>query len=431
VEEIIKPAHTARPPIRVPFFYGWIIVAVCFSAATLSGATSQLFMTVMVVPMAAEMGWTRTEASIALTLGVLVTAGLSPLLGRLTDRYGPRMIMPVAALVVSAGFFSLAALQSLWQYYLSYMLGRGMSQASLSGVVSSTAVTNWFRRYRGRAVGVYGIAFPASNTFLVPIAQIIMGIAGWRAVFTTFGVLTLLISLPCFWLLRKRPEDIGLVPDGVAPDTATVTSATVEHPELNFTVREAMRTTTFWFLVLGQFLAVLVSGSASFHLFQHYVDIGIGPTTLAFAISLYALSNGLSMGIWGYLAERISERILGMVSAVFGGIIIACVTVSIGDVAAIVLSTLYGLAVRGEGAVFNLIIARYFGRGSFGAISGTLVPIGYVGLGLGPPIGSIMHDATNSYFTFFMTLVVIHLLGAVALYFARPPRLPARLLSAS
>jgi MFS family permease len=137
------------------------------------------------------------------------------------------------------------------------------------------------------------------------------------------------------------------------------------------------------------------------------------------------------MGVWGYLAERISERTLGMISAGVGGLIIAGVIVSTADAAALALSTLYGFAVRGEGAVFNLIIARYFGRGSFGAISGTLVPIGYVGLGIGPPLGSIMHDASGSYFSFLVALVVIHALGAVALFFARPPKLPERLRTAA
>lgn len=383
-------------------------------------------MAVMVVPMAEEMGWTRTEASFALTLGVLVTAALSPVLGRLADRYGPRALLPIASVVVAAGFFGQALLQNIWHYYLSYMIGRGVSQASLSGVVSSTAVTNWFRRYRGRAVGIYGIAFPVSNTFLVPVAQLVMAGFGWRAVFTGLGVLTLLLVLPGFWLLRKRPEDVGLVPDGVVSVGEAGPATGRRGDEHDFTVQEAMHTPTFWFLVVGQFLAVLISGSASFHLFQHYTDIGVSGAFVAFAIGGYALTNGLSMGLWGYLAERISERTLGMVSAAVGGLIIVAVIANTNEILALVLATLYGFAVRGEGAVFNLIIARYYGRGSFGAISGTLVPIGYVGLGIGPPMGSLMHDASGSYFTFLTTLVVFHILGSVALYFARAPRLPAR-----
>jgi len=411
----------------VPFFYGWVIVAVCFVSACLSGTTSQLFMAVMVVPMSEEMGWTRTEASFALTLGVLVTAALSPLLGRLADRHGPRVLLPVASVIVASGFLGLAMLQNIWQYYASYAIGRGVSQASLSGVVSNTAVTNWFRRYRGRAVGIYGIAFPVSNTFMVPLAQLVMLGYGWRAVFIGLGVLTLLLVIPCFWLLRKRPEDVGLLPDGdVAPTdgSSTLNRVSSDH---DFTLREAIHTTTFWFLVVGQFIAVLISGSASFHLFQHYADAGISGAIIGFAIGGYALTNGLSMGLWGYLADRISERSLGMFSTLIGGIIIIGVMINTNEFLALLLAALYGLAVRGEGAVYYLIIARYFGRGSFGTISGTLVPIGYVGLGIGPPLGSLMRDASGSYSTFLGSLVVCHVLGTLALFFARPPKLPARL----
>jgi len=414
----------------VPFFYGWVIVAVCFVSACLSGATSQLFMAVMVVPMSEEMGWTRTEASFALTLGVLVTACLSPLLGRLADRHGPRALLPIASVVVAAGFMGLAMLQNLWQYYASYALGRGVSQASLSGVVSNTAVTNWFRRYRGRAVGIYGIAFPVSNTFMVPLAQLVMLGYGWRAVFVGMSVLTVLLVIPTFWLLRKRPEDVGLLPDG-EPLQADQSNAPVHFSsDHDFTLHEAMHTRTFWFLVVGQFIAVLISGSASFHLFQHYADAGISAAMIGFAIGGYALSNGLSMGLWGALADRISERILGMVSSLIGGLIILAVMFNTNELVALLLAASYGLAVRGEGAVYYLIIARYFGRGSFGTISGTLVPIGYVGLGIGPPLGSLMHDATGSYATFLASLVVCHVLGTLALFFARAPKLPARMLVA-
>jgi MFS family permease len=413
----------------VPFFYGWVIAAFCFVSACLSGTTSQLFMAVMVVPMAAEMGWTRTEASFALTLGVLVTAALSPLLGRLADQRGPRVILPIASVIVASGFFGLAVLQNIWQYYASYAFGRGMSQASLSGVVANTAVTNWFRRYRGRALGIYGTAFPLSNTFMVPLAQIVMGAYGWRAVFVMLGILTMLLVIPGYWLLRKRPEEVGLLPDGELARTEHSSAGPVITSEHNFTVREAFHTSTFWLLVLGQFIAVLISGSASFHLFQHYADMGISTAIIGMSIGGYALSNGLSTGLWGYLAERISERRLGMVSSFFGGVLIFAVMVNSSEAFAPLLAALYGLAVRGEGAVFNLLIARYFGRGSFGAISGTLLPIGYVGLGIGPPLGSLMHDATGSYATLLSALVVLHMLGTGVLFFARAPRLPARLLT--
>jgi MFS family permease len=171
----------------------------------------------------------------------------------------------------------------------------------------------------------------------------------------------------------------------------------------------------------------LISGSAAFHLFQHYIDVGIPGAMIALAIGLYSLANGLSTGIWGYLAERISERVLGIASALAGGVLIMIVVANHGAIGAVILAAAYGLAVRGEGAVFQLIIARYYGRSSYGAISGTLLPIGYVGLGIGPLLGSIVRDAAGDYYLFLGSLVLFHLLGALVLFLARAPALPRRL----
>lgn len=418
-----------RPPINVPFFYGWVIVGTCFVSATLSGATSALFMSAMVIPMSRELGWTRTEASVALTLGVLMTAGLSPVFGRLADRFGPRLLMPVCAIIVAAGFFGLATAHSLWHYYLSYTIGRGVSQASLSGVVANTAVANWFRQYRGRAMGLYGTAFSLSNTFMVPLAQLMMSVTSWRAVFVMLGIGTLVLVVgPSSWLLRKRPEDVGLTPDGRSVAAAVVGPArSGSHVEHDFTVAEALRTRTFWFLVVGSFLVVLISGSAAFHLFQHYLDVGVSTTMIALSIGCYSLSNGLSTGLWGYLAERVSERSLGIISALVGALLIVAVIANRHELGAVILAATYGFAVRGEGAVFNLIIARYYGRGSYGAISGTLLPIGYIGLGIGPLLGSLVRDAAGDYYWFLASLVFFHVLGAFFLFLARAPDLPPRL----
>jgi len=135
-----------QAPLWVPFFYGWVIVAVCFVSTFCSGATSQLFTAVMVVPITEELGWSRTEMAGALTLGVFATTALDVVLGPLADRYGPRAIVSLGALVVVAGFLAMAMMQELWHFYAAYVLGRGVAQAAMSGVVTSTAVTNWFLR---------------------------------------------------------------------------------------------------------------------------------------------------------------------------------------------------------------------------------------------------------------------------------------------
>ena len=420
----------SRIPFRVPFFYGWLIVGVTVVAASFAGSTSQLFMSIMVKPMSEEMGWTRTQMAGALTLGVIVTASLGPILGRLTDRYGARALMSLSAIVVSLGFFGLAGLRSLWQFYLTYTVGRGVAQAALGGVVASTTMANWFRRRRGRAMGLIGTSFQVSNTIMIPVAQYIMGRTSWRIVFVLLGLGTaLLVVGPAALILRRRPEDVGLLPDGARPDDRPRNSSQESRGqapgEYSFTPREAARAPAFWFLAVSLFLTFLINGSVTFHLVAYFTDVGISVTVAAAAASLFALASGFSSLFLGVLAERMPERILGIAATMTGAVVMTRILVVRSDIMALVLSGVYGLAARGEGSVLNLIIARYYGRGSFGAISGTLVPLGYVGLGLGPLLGSLFFDATGTYTGFWMAVIVCHLLTAFSLFLARQPRPPA------
>lgn len=422
------PRARQSVPFRTPFFYGWVIVGLTFLAATLSGSTSQLFMSIMVRPITQDTGWSRTEISGALAVGVLVTAALAPFLGRLTDRHGSRFIMAAGAAVVALGMGVLAAMGALWQLYLGYAAARGVAQSALSGVVAQTTITNWFVRKRGRAIGIWGVAFPLAPLFLLPLAQWLIEHHGWRSVFVAFGGLILVLVLPgALLILRRRPEDVGLYPDGAdaPPGGAAAGRGRAHGAEVNFTVRQAMATPAFWLLVASQFIAVFISGSVSFHLAAHLGDAGVAAGMVATAISLYSITNGLSSGIWGYLSERISERYIAMAATAAGSLIVIALLGVRDPLWALAVSGVYGLVVRGENATLGLIIARYYGRASYGAISGTLVPIGYVGLGIGPLIGSILYDLAGNYAGFWWMLAGCHAVNVVFLGLAFQPRPPA------
>ena len=285
---------------------------------------------------------------------------------------------------------------------------------------------------RGRAIGLFGVAFPFAPAILIPAAQWMMDTWGWRSVFWGAGLaVTLLVTLPALLLLRRRPEDVGLYPDGAeGPADLVAGGRRRRGGDNNFTATEAMRTPTFWFLVGSQFLGVFISGSVSFHLAAYLGDVGIATAVIGLAISLYSITNGLSSGLWGYLSERISERYIGMGATALGGVIALLLMGVNGPLVAVVLTALYGLGVRGGNSTLGLIIAQYYGRQSYGAINGTLVPIGYVGLGIGPLIGSMLYDASHNYSTFLWMLVALHALNVVFFGLALPPRLPARLANA-
>lgn len=416
-------------PFHTPFFYGWVIVALACGVATLSGSTSQLFMSILVKPISEDLGWTRTEISGALAVGVFATAALAPLLGRLTDRHGARYLMAAGALVVGLGMGLMAVMGAIWQLYVGYATARGFSQSALSGVVAQTTITNWFFSKRGRAIGIWGVAFPLAPLFLLPVAQWLIDNHGWRSVFVVFGgLITLLVAPLALLLLRRRPEDVGLFPDGAdAPpgEGAAAGGRRSRGREVNFTVSQAMRTPAFWLLVASQFVAVFISGSVSFHLAAHLSDAGLAGGLVATAISFYSITNGLSSGLWGYLSERISERLIAVAATAAGSAVVFALMGVHDALAAIIVCTLYGFVVRGENATLGLIIARYYGRASYGAISGTLVPIGYVGLGIGPLIGSVIYDISRDYAAFWWMLIACHTVNVAFLALAFQPKPPA------
>jgi len=292
-------------------------------------------------------------------------------------------------------------------------------------------VTNWFSRKRGRAVGLLATAFQFSTSFMAPISQFIISTWGWRWTYALLGGMTLLlVTLPAAVLLRRRPEDVGLFPDGAASAAeAAPVRGRADHDDLNFTVREAVRTSSFWLMGLSQFVVMLINGSMTFHLVSYYTDIGIGTGVAALCLSLFAISSGWANAVWGYLAERVNERAIGVAGTLAGALGTLALILNRSELLAPLFTVYYAFTSRGEGSVLNLIVAKHFGRGSFGTISGALQPVGYVGLGMGPLIGSLIFDHTRSYVLFLVGLLVLHVLAAVLLALDHPPKLPPRLLA--
>jgi sugar phosphate permease len=319
----------------------------------------------------------------------------------------------------------------LWQFYFAYVLARSIASPCLSGVGAQTAMVNWFSRMRGRAIGLIVMTFPLANAVQAPVAQWIADEVGWREVFLLFGVLAaVLVVVPGYLLLRRRPEELGLFPDGASgpPEAGAVgrrRGAAPAESAADFTLRQALRTRVFWLLVAASFLSILGGGAVSFHQVAYFRDIGLSSTVAATSISTFTLAGAFSSGLWGLLSERVSERLLAAVLITAGALTVLAMLAVETEVMALAVSTVYGLTTRGGGTLFNLLLASYYGRGSFGAISGFFSTFSSFGLGAGPFLGAIVFDLSGGYRLLFMGLSVTYLTTAlILLLFVRQPRLP-------
>jgi MFS family permease len=420
-----RSASTSRWLPWLPrVYYGWYVLGVTMIGAFFAAGLSQLFMGVLLKPIAAETGWSRTAISGAITAGTLTGGFIAPLVGRLADRYGPRVLASTGVLLLAGAMVAVANAAYLWQFYLAYVVGRSISQNTLSSVVARTTAVNWFRQMRGRALGMTQMALPLGGSFLAMVAQLLMnrGVE-WRDILLIFAALAVVATfLPTVLVLRRRPEDLGLLPDGATEPEASAMMRTPQvADEQAWTLSEAIRTPVLWLLIAAVSIGVSANGAIGFHLVAYYTDKHIAAGIAVLALSVYALSGATANGMWGLLTERFSERYLAAGTMFLASAMTFYLVFVSSAAGAMVFAVLFGLAARGETSLVMIIIASYFGRRHYGTISGFVTPFQMVGLGLGPLLASISYDVSGSYVRAFLTVSVVYSLAGVLLWLAKQP----------
>jgi len=414
--------------VTLPFFYGWIIVAITMLAGILAAGVSNITMAVVLKPISDDLGWSRSLTAAAVTMGAVLGGLLSPLFGPLADRLGPRFLLPLGGALVGLLAFGVSLSTEPWQFYATFVPARALTEFLLCGMISFTAVTNWFYLQRPRAMGLVAMATPLGSAALSLVYQFFVTHYGWRSAFLALGVaLWVLVVIPGAVLLRRQPEDLGLYPDGIAP-LPDAKGATISKMKLNdaaseqsWSRPEAIRTNALWLLVASAFLAAIGTGGTAFHTAAYFTDVKIAPAVAAGAVSVMALAGAFGNGLWGALAERISPRGLSVATMLVAAAAVVFLTQVTAPIAAFVFALLFGLNARGAAVLTQVLISRYFGRRSFGAISSVLDPFHKGGLGLGALFAGIAFDFTGNYQAIFTIFGASYVVSALLIFLARRP----------
>ncbi len=243
--------------MRLPIYYGWVIVAVVFVSMGV-GVNARTAFSLLFPPILAEFGWDRGVTAGAFSFGFLVSAALSPSLGRLMDRRGPRVVIELGVLLIGAGLLLATVVTRPWHLYatLGVMVGGGSVCLGYTG--QSLFLPDWFVRRRGLAMSLAFSGVGVGSMILLPWMQTLIGRSGWRAACWAMGLLVLLLLVPLNLLLRRRPQDMGLEPDGdraAAPGAAARPSNVVDAAwaAVDWTLARATRTARFWWIAIGYF----------------------------------------------------------------------------------------------------------------------------------------------------------------------------------
>jgi MFS family permease len=411
--------------LPVPFFYGWVVLGVATLGVFLSGPAQTYGVSVFITPMLDELGWSRSTISAAYSAATLL-AGISMLaFGPFLDRLGARRVVAGIALLYGAACIGMALVHSPLALFAGFTALRVIGSAAL--VLSCTTLAAlWFVRRRGRAMSVTVLGMALSNAVVPPLLQLLVNQYGWRVTWAIAGVLVwLLLTLPAVFLIRNRPEAVGLQPDGGAA-TRKLGREGAEHwpVEYHWTAKQAMRTRTFWLLVLATVGPGTVHTGLIFHQAALFAERGLPAELSATALTVSAVAFALMTFIAGGFLDRVPERYVlmaGLLLLPVGAMWLMVVTTPFQ---ALVYGALQGTAIGTNATTGSVLWAAYYGRRSLGSIRGVTQAAVAAGAATGPLILGVPFDFLGSYTPGLWIMVAIPVVCALAALLAGSPAAP-------
>ena len=411
-------------------YYGWVIVFVMATAGAVSMAMGSLNFGLFIKPMGdslmigrAWFGWAQTarQASSAVT---------SPAVGMLIDRYGSRVMLPVAGLVTGLAMIALAFMTDAWHLVALYALMGLVGMSGPGALVTSVPVLKWFVRERGRAIAYMGVGIPIGAIIFVPLTQIFIDLWGWETTWIVLALIGMGVIVPLAAIfVRRQPEDMGMLPDG---DSAAHEPASSEGEpsaslpvaagyEISWSVRDATRSLTFWNLVIVFSMVSLAVGTVAVHRIPDFADRGFNTSLISYATAVDAVFAGAATFAFGRLVRRVPARALGAVGFALLAIASVMTIYAVNDFIMFTSMSVFGCGIGGMMFLQNFIWADYFGRENVGSIRGIAMPINLVVGGIGAPLAGYVHDYSGSYDVMWWIGVALMACSAVMLLFTSAP----------
>jgi MFS family permease len=417
--------------MRLPFFYGWIIVAVTFVTMAI-GVNARTAFSLFFPPIIDEFGWERGVTAGAFSFGFVVSGAVSPLIGRLMDRSGPRAVMELGVALMAGGLLLAPLTTQPWHLYLTIgvMVGAGSVCLGYSG--QSLFLPNWFNRRRGLAMGLAFAGVGIGSMTLLPWVQHMIEQSGWRTACTAMGLLILIGLAPINLLLRKRPEDIGLLPDGdPAPAASSKPVSYVVDPDwagTDWTLGRAVRTARFWWLATGYFGGLYIWYAVQVHQTKYLLDIGFSPSVAVWALGLVSLLGIPGQILLGHVSDRVGREWIWTASC-FGFAICFAALIALAQFPSLLLVYVMVLAQGALGygltSIMGAVVLEIFQGRHFGSIFGTVMLAALAGGAAGPWVTGFLHDLSGSYGLAFAIGIVVSALSAVAIWMASPRKIRA------
>lgn len=414
------------------YFYGWNIVAASFLAQLSYAEHFSSMLGFFFKPLQHEFGWSRSALAAVQTIARVTEALIAPVVGPLIDRYGARMLMPIGAIIVGLAMLGVTQINAIWQFYLLRGIVSAIGFTLMGALVTNVAISNWFIQKRGRALAIARIGSNLSNIIFVPVTVFVIATSGWQTMFVVFAVVTwLAVLLPSVILMRRRPEDMGLYPDGIVPGPTEARSHQdgQEHPisevtsasEPIWSRREVLKTGSFWLLAASFGINSMAFQGINISLAPYIQDLDYSEAMLATVMTFRAIMAAVALLFMGFLAERAHRVIVRVVPFVIQGVAVFLFLLAEQPVFLWLAVALYGLGLSGVVVIQEVLWANFFGRLSLGVVRSLAFLVSF-GFGASGPIAmNAVFDFLGSYKPAFITIIGLFAVSAFIMGVAQPP----------
>ena len=404
-------------------FYGWWIVITSAILLTLMSLTVFQGLGTVLVSLERQYGWSRTALSGAFSLARVEGAILGPIEGVLVDRVGTRRMVLIGFILMGLGFVWLSQVDTLWEFYAAFMtISFGSGLGGWLAIVAM--VNNWFEKRRSFAMSIAMSGIHLGG-LLVPIFALSIENYEFSATTIGVGIILLIVVGPATWIIRSKPEDMGLAPDGVSvvkESGELLGTSDQSEDESDFTVMQALKTPAFWILTVTQISSSVSIVTLALHLVPKLTDMGMSLSSAGTVVLVYTVVALPAQSIAGYLAERLPKIIMISFFLFLQGAGIALIALFDNVIMAYLFAFLYGIGFGGRTPLITAIRGDYFGRKAFATIMGVSQFPMNLAMIVAPLFAGYMFDTTGTYIVPFMTFSVLCIFGSALILFVRKPK---------
>lgn len=411
-----------NPPIKVPFYYGWMIVFLAALTIFFAGPGQTYSISIFIDAYLSHFGWSSTLISTMYLFATLLAGFLVFIVGRLIDKYGQRQMTVVAGSLLGIACIFNSFIIGPTMLFFGFFMLRLFGQGALT-LIPSTLVPQWFVGRRGRALSFMTFGSFLSAAALPPFNAWLIDRVGWQTSWQIWAGLLLFLFVPtAFFLIRNKPEDLGLLPDNLKQeeDDDTALSKSTIYEEA-WTVKEAMRTKQFWLLLFCVGVPSMVNTGIVFHFVPILAGSNIGRTEAAFVLSIMAMIAFPITFLAGFIVERVKVNYI-LALSFLGQIGIMMMLIQTNSYpTAILFGIARGIVGGFEAISLGIVWPNFFGRANIGSIKGVAATIMVIGSAFGPLPFALAYDRFGSYQEILYVMMVFPFLAMIFAFFSRKP----------